>query len=72
MANKSYSLAHTTWMCKYRIVFIPKYRRKAIYGQYRTDLQEIIRILCKYKVEKQKKFLIIIVDNSQESRHKIR
>ncbi|MFC5986846.1 IS200/IS605 family transposase, partial [Marinicrinis lubricantis] len=28
MANKSYSLAHTKWMCKYHIVFTPKYRRK--------------------------------------------
>ena len=36
-------------MCKYHIVFIPKYRRKAIYGQYREDLREIIRNLCRYK-----------------------
>ena len=49
MANKSYSLAHTKWMCKYHIVFTPKYRRKAIYAQYRKDLQEYIKTLCKYK-----------------------
>ena len=49
MANKTNSLSSTTWMCKYHIVFIPKYRRKAIYGQYRESLQEIIRTLCKYK-----------------------
>ena len=49
MANKNYSLAHTKWMCKYHIVFTPKYRRKAIYAQYRKDLQEYIRRLCKYK-----------------------
>lgn len=49
MANKTNSLAHTKWMCKYHIVFIPKYRRKAIYKQYRADLQEIIRTPCKYK-----------------------
>ena len=49
MANKTNSLSRTTWMCKYHIVFIPKYRRKAIYGQYRESLQEIIRTLCKYK-----------------------
>ncbi len=49
MANKNYSLAHTKWMCKYHIVFTPKYRRKAIYAQYRRDLQEYIRRLCKYK-----------------------
>ena len=49
MANKNNSLSSTTWMCKYHIVFIPKYRRKSIYGQYRESLQEIIRTLCKYK-----------------------
>ena len=49
MANKSNSLSSTTWMCKYHIVFIPKYRRKAIYGQYRESLKEIIRALCKYR-----------------------
>ena len=49
MANKAYSLAHTKWMCKYHIVFTPKYRRKVIYGQYREDLKEIFRTLCKYK-----------------------
>ena len=49
MANQTNSLAHTKWMCKYHIVFIPKYRRKAIYDVYRRDLQEIIRTLCKYK-----------------------
>lgn len=49
MANKTNSLSSTTWMCKYHIAFIPKYRRKAIYGQYRESLQEIIRTLCRYK-----------------------
>lgn len=49
MANKTNSLAHTKWMCKYHIVFSPKYRRKVIYNQYRESLQEIIRTLCKYK-----------------------
>ncbi|MGG4417238.1 transposase, partial [Brevibacillus agri] len=38
MANKSYSLAHTKWMCKYHIVFTPKYRRKEIYNQVRKLL----------------------------------
>lgn len=36
-------------MLKYRMVFTPKYRRKAIYAQYRKDLQEYINTLCKYK-----------------------
>ena len=49
MANKTNSLSHTKWMCKYHIVFVPKYRRKAIYAQYRQSLQDIIRLLCKYK-----------------------
>ena len=38
MANKANSLAHTKWMCKYHIIFTPKYRRKVIYNQYRKDL----------------------------------
>ena len=37
MAKKEYSLAHTKWMCKYHIVFTPKYRRKIIYNQYKAD-----------------------------------
>lgn len=43
------SLAHTRWMCKYHIVFIPKYRRKIIYGQLRNDIKDIIIDLCKWK-----------------------
>ncbi|REH80680.1 transposase, partial [Staphylococcus felis] len=49
MANKAKSLAHTKWMCKYHIVFTPKYRRKIIYNQYRPSIIEIIKLLCKYK-----------------------
>ena len=49
MANQTNSLAHTKWMCKYHIVFTPKYRRKAIYNQYRADLRDIIKTPCKYK-----------------------
>ncbi|CAM3150258.1 IS200/IS605 family transposase [Lactiplantibacillus plajomi] len=49
MANKLNSLAHTKWLCKYHIVFTPKYRRKIIYNQYRRDLQDDIRLLCQYK-----------------------
>lgn len=43
------SLAHTKWICKYHIVFTPKYRRKIIYHQLREDIREIIRDLCKWK-----------------------
>ena len=49
MANKLNSLAHTKWLCKYHIVFTPKYRRKIIYNQLREDLREIIKTLCRYK-----------------------
>ena len=46
MAN---SLAHTKWVCKYHIVFAPKYRRKIIYKELRKDIQQIIKDLCKWK-----------------------
>lgn len=49
MAQKTDSLAHTKWMCKYHIVFAPKYRRKVIYNQIRKDIGEIMQELCKYK-----------------------
>lgn len=49
MANKLNSLAHTKWLCKYHIVFTPKYRRKIIYNQYRRDLPNDIRLFCQYK-----------------------
>ena len=49
MAKKANSLAHTKWMCKYHIVFTPKYRRKVIYNQPREDIGEILRTLCRYK-----------------------
>ena len=42
------SLAHTKWNCIYHIVFIPKYRRKVMYGQLRTDIHVIIKQLCGY------------------------
>ena len=38
------SLAHTKWNCKYHIVFIPKYRRKEIYGKIRIDIRGLILI----------------------------
>lgn len=49
MAYQTNSMAHTKWMCKYHIVFTPKYRRKVIYNQYKEDIRDIIKILCKYK-----------------------
>ena len=47
MDNKS--LSHTRWKCQYHIVFIPKYRKKTLYGKVREDVREIITTLCKYK-----------------------
>ena len=49
MANIRDSLSHTKWLCKYHIVFTPKYRRKAIYGQYKESIGKILRQLCNYK-----------------------
>ena len=43
------SLSHTSWNCKYHIVFSPKYRRRVIYGQLKKDIGAILRRLCEYK-----------------------
>lgn len=47
MDNKS--ISHTRWKCQYHIVFIPKYRKKTLYGKVKEDIREIIKTLCKYK-----------------------
>ena len=49
MATKANALAHTKWLCKYHIVFTPKYRRKIIYNQSKKDLAQILHDLCAYK-----------------------
>ena len=43
------SLAHTSWECKYHIVFAPKYRRQVIYGKMKAEIGKILRELCKRK-----------------------
>ena len=43
------SLAHTSWNCKYHIVFAPKYRRKVFYGEKRREIGKILRELCGWK-----------------------
>jgi putative transposase len=43
------TLKHTTWDCKYHVVFIPKYRRKALYAQLRRDLGPVFRDLAEQK-----------------------
>ena len=45
----SSSLSHTRWKCQYHIVFIPKYRRKTLYGNIKEDIREILKTLCDYK-----------------------
>ena len=40
---------HSRWNCKYHIVFVPKYFRKAIYGKLRAEIGAILRQLCAYK-----------------------
>jgi putative transposase len=46
------SLSHTTWTCKYHVVFIPKYRRKALYQDLRRHLGEVFRKLALQKESK--------------------
>lgn len=49
MGNDNKSLAHTTWNCKYHVVFAPKYRRKLFYGEQRAEIGKILRELCSWK-----------------------
>ena len=43
------SLSHTVWECKYHVVWVPKNRRKVIYGQLRREVVTVLRKLCEYK-----------------------
>lgn len=43
------SLSHTKWECKYPIVFAPKFRGKAAYGELRQDIANILNMLCRRK-----------------------
>src|SRR5206468_10763652 len=45
----SETLSHTKWDCKYHVVFIPKYRRKALYHELRRHLGEVFRALAEQK-----------------------
>ena len=47
--NDVHALSHTTWNCKYHIVFAPKYRRKVFYGEKRLEIGAILRELCEWK-----------------------
>jgi len=43
------SLNHTKWECKYHVIFIPKYRRKALYESLRSHLGKLFRELVRQK-----------------------
>ena len=43
------SLKHTRWECKYHVIFIPKWRKKRIYGQLRKDLGTVLRELARHR-----------------------
>ena len=43
------SLAHVKWDGKYHVVFIPKYRRKVLYGRLRKAVGQLLRDLCQHK-----------------------
>jgi putative transposase len=47
--NEDQTLSHTKWQCKYHVVFIPKYRRKVLYGQLRSYLGDVFRELARQK-----------------------
>ena len=47
--EKFESMSHVRWECKYHVVFIPKYRRKVIYGNLRAAIGRILRDLCEQK-----------------------
>lgn len=42
MSNDDKSLSHTRWNCKYHLVFTPKYRRRAIYGELRKNIEKVM------------------------------
>jgi len=50
--NNFQSLSHTRWDCKYHLVWIPKYRKKVIYGQLRKYLGEVFRELALHRESK--------------------
>ena len=47
--NDNKILSHSTWNCKYHIVFAPKYRRKIFYESHRREIIEIVKELCRWK-----------------------
>ena len=43
------SLSHVKWECKYHVVFVPKYRKKKLYGKVKKQVGEILRELCRQR-----------------------
>jgi putative transposase len=60
--NDYQSLRHSKWECKYHVVFIPKYRRKVVYGQLRRHLGEVFRELARQQER-------VIVEGHLQSDH---
>lgn len=49
MINDYQRLSHSVWECKYHVVFIPKYRRKTLFGAIRKDLGIVFKDLARQK-----------------------
>ena len=47
--NDPQSLVHTKWECKYHVVWIPKYRKKKLFGELRKELGPVLRELARHK-----------------------
>lgn len=43
------SLAHTKWECKYHVIWIPKYRKKRLFGELRRELGSVLRELASHR-----------------------
>ena len=49
MSDAYQSLSHSKWDCKYHVVFVPKRRRKVLFGQVRRHLGEVFHALARQK-----------------------
>lgn len=49
MSNLYQSLSHSKWNCKYHVIFVPKNRKKVLYGKIRQELVKILHELAKQK-----------------------
>jgi len=49
MSNETKHLNHSTWDCKYHVVFMPKYRKKSLYGMICRDLKDVFHRLAMQK-----------------------